>query len=367
MRACLISMVLLMAAAGLVLAQEEFVFKNYNLEHVKLKDPGTHRKIETEIRKVLSEKGSLILDARTNTVMVGDYAANQNDVARVIARLDVGSRKTGKTVWVTVDVSHVEASVAEEALQEAMKEDVQLSGLQISHSDETGKLVLVGTLDQVEKAKALIAALEEKFRSQVETKTYKIRNRSAKNMAQIVKLHLAGGPGTGVAIDEVTNSLIVRETKANQVKVKEVIAKFDTELATVVLEFRVIYASRDATGIDESIKDVAEELKDLFDFTRYRAQGSLLVKVEQGHSVEFKNEAAGLTVSLERCDYDPDKGRVRIDGLRVVMKMEETGGKPLSVKITPKVKVGHPVVFAASKSKDARSALIVVVKVTIEK
>jgi type II secretory pathway component GspD/PulD (secretin) len=258
MRLLLITAVLVAATAVVVLAQEEEIFKNYNLRHIKLSDPEVRRKVESELRKITGPKSHFSLDERANQIFVRGSQAYQDEVEKVLSKLVVGKKEDTSKVTATVRVANVEASVAKKALEEAMKKDAKLAGLKINYSDDTGTVVLTGTAAQLQKAKKIIEALEEKFRSEVETKVYRIRNRSAKSLAEIVKLHLAGSPGTGVAVDEVTNSLVVVETRANQAKVKEVVSKFDTELATIFLKFRVIYASREGRGVDESVKDVQE-------------------------------------------------------------------------------------------------------------
>jgi hypothetical protein len=370
MRIMLVSLFVLAATATVLLAQEEVVFKNYNLKHISLKNPEVRQKVEMEIRKVVSANGQFNIDERTNQIFVRDSQENQNKVARLIAKLDVGKKEDKSVVTVTVRVANIEASTAREALEEAMKEDAKLATLKISHSDETATVMLTGTAAQLEKARAIIDSLEEKFRSEVETKVYKISNRSAKSLADIVKLHLAGKPGTGVAVDEVTNSLIVRETRANQAKVKEVVSKFDTELKTLFLKFRVIYASRESRGIDESVKDVQEDLKKKgFDFPRYKAQESPSVRVQQGHGAEFNDSGSGLSVSLARCDYDSKTKRIRIEGLKVSLKVERGEEKPsiLTISTTIKVTAGKPTIIGAQTSKNAKDALIVVVEATVEK
>jgi type II secretory pathway component GspD/PulD (secretin) len=367
MRASLLLFLAAVMLAAPALAQDEIVFKNYNLKHIDLKDGQVRQKIEDELAKVMSPKGRYILDERTNTIIVQDSEKTQNEVARILAKLDVGKEDNTKTT-ITIRVANIEASEARKALEEAIEKDKELRGLTISHSDETCAVMITGTAKQLEKAKALIDALEEKFRSEVETAVYKIKNRSAASLADIVKLHLPGAPGTGVAIDEVTNSLIVRETKANQSKVKGVIEKFDTELRTLLLQFTVIYASREGSGVDESIKDVVKELQKNFEFTSYRAQEGPLVKVEQGHPAKVEDSGSGVGVALARCDYDADTGKIRIEGLEVSKRIDQATEKPssLTISTTVKVQAGHTLVIGGATSKDAAEALIVVVKASVQ-
>jgi len=354
--------------AGALFAQE-VVFKNYNLKHLKLSDPAVRNMVESEIRKALSPNGEIILDERTNSIIVRDNEDIQNKVTRILAKLDVGKPEDDTSTTITVRVSNVKASDAREALEEEIAKDNELKGLKISHSDDTCAVVLSGTSGQLDKAKAIIDAMEEKFRSAVETKVYKVRNRSAASLARIVELHLPGAPGTGVAVDEVTNSLIVRETKQNLAKVAGVVEKFDTELATLLLQFRIIYASHDGEKVDDSIKDVADELKKLFDYTRYEAHEGPLVKVQQGHSASVEDTGSGMNVEVRRCDYDAESGKIRIEGLKASRKVEKEGEKPsfLNISTTIKVDVGHTVVLGGASSKNAKDALIVVVKASVQK
>jgi len=369
MRPVFLTAALIVIAAGAALAQEEVVFKNYNLKHISLTDPVARQKVESELRKIVSANGRFILDERSNTIIVRDSEMKQNEVARALAKLDVKGEEETASVTITVRVAYVEASAARKALEEASEKDQELKGLKISHSDETCAVILTGTANQLEKAKAIIDALEKKFRTEVETKVYKVRNRSAKSMADIVRLHLAGAPGTGVAIDEVTNTLLVRETRANHARVMEVLKKFDTELATVLLQFRVVYASREAVGVDESIKDVAAELQKLFSFTRYRAEEAPVVKVQQGHPAQVEDSGSGLSVSVRSCDYDRESGKIRIEGLKISKKVAREDGNPstLTISTTIKVDEGHCVVIGGAASKNAKDALIVALKATIEK
>ena len=222
---------------------------------------------------------------------------------------------------------------------------------------------------QLEKAKAIVDALERKFGAEVETIVYKIKNRAAASLADIVKLHLVITPGTGVAVDDVTNSLIVRETKKNHLIVEKVIREFDTELATVVLEFRIIYASSKGTGVDESIKDVAEELKKTTGFTNYKALEAPIVKVEQGHSASVEDTANRTKVSVKRCMYDSKAKKIKLDGLEISRLVDRVGvgSSVFSIRTTISTDVGHLTVIGGTDRKDAKDALVVAVKATIEK
>jgi type II secretory pathway component HofQ len=369
MRTAVLSAVVLALLAGALLAQDEVVFKNYNLKHVKLSDAGVRQKLDTELRKVLSKSGRLIFDDRSNAIFVQDRESNQNKIAQIVAKIDVPSKEATKTATITVRVTNVEASVAKKAIEEAAQEDKELAGLKSSHSDQTGTIILTGKPAQLDKARKLIEALEKKFSSDIVTKVYKVKNRSAESLASIVKLHLPEAPGTGVAIDELTNSLIVRETKSNQEKVRQVVAKFDTELATLLLEFRVIYASHQGNVIDEGVKDVVKELQKLFIFTSYRSHEAPVVKVEQGHSAAVIDTASGLSVSLKRCGYDPETKKIRIEKLEVSKSVEKGGDKPtvFTIKTTITTDAGHTVVIGGAKSKDSKEALIVVLKAELAK
>lgn len=369
MRVGIISIVVTVALLGVAVAQEEVVFKNYNLKHISLKDSEVRKNLETELRKVMSETGQFILDERSNTIIVRDSEVVHNEVAKLVATLDVGKPEETSETTITLRVSNVTATTAREAIEKAAEEDEDLRAVKISHSDKTAALILKGTPAQLEKAKAVVDALEQKFRAEVDTRVYKVHNRSAGSLAEIIKLHLAGAPGTGVVIDEITNTLIVRETRANHTRVQEVLREFDSSLVTLLLQFRVIYASREGTGTDESIKDIAKELKKMFDFTSYSAEEGPVVKVEQGRSAKFEDSASGMSVSLKRCDYDPESGKVRIEELHVSKKVDMGAEKPsvLTISTTIKVDSGHTVVIGGASSKKAKDALIVVVKATVEK
>ncbi len=347
----------------------QMVLQNHNLKHISLEDPEVRARVHAALRKVVSETGSFTIAEHQNTIIVRDFAGNQNEVARILAGLDVGKEGQDALLTATLSLSFVEPSVVKKALEEAALQDETLAKLKVSHSDETKKLVLRGTAGQLEKARAIIAGLEKKFRTEVETKVYVVANRDVRSMAEIVKLHVPEGPGTGIVVDEITNSLIVRHTKASHEKVKELVSRFDTELATLMLEFRIIHASRDAAGMDESIKDVAEELKRMFAFTSYRAGQAPVFKVQQGHKAQFSDSGSGLNISFDRCDYDPGTGTVRIVGLNVSKTVQREAGQPsiFNLITTIKVKAGHTVVIGGASQKDARDALIVALKVTARK
>jgi hypothetical protein len=90
--------------------------------------------------------------------------------------------------------------------------------------------------------------------------------------------------------------------------------------------------------------------------------------VEQGHSAQFEDSGSGLKVAVTRCDYDPKTKRIRIEGLKVSLKVERGEEKPstLTISTTIKVTAGKPTIIGAQTSKNAKDALIVVVKATVE-
>ncbi len=370
MRTCAILAFVAVLLAGLAAAQEqEIVFKNYNLKHLKLSDPEARQKVEAGLSKVVSKSGRWHLDERSNSVFVRDTQAKQNEVATLIAKLDVKSKEETTATTVTRRLAGVKASVAKMELEAAAAKDKELAGLKMSHSDQTSTLVLTGTPAQLEKARIIVDALEEKFGAEVETSVYKIKNRSAAGLAEIVKLHLVAAPGTGVAVDDVTNSLIVRETKKNHDIVRKVIDEFDTQLATVVLDFRIIYASDKGNEVDESIKDVAEELKKTTGFTSYKALEAPIVKVEQGHGAGVEDTATRTKVSVKRCLYDAKAKKVKLEGLEVSRLVDRAGkgNSVFTIRTTISADAGHLTVIGGTDRKDAKDALVVAVKATIEK
>lgn len=370
MRTCLILASAAILLAGLAAAQEEeVVFKNYNLKHISLSDPKVRQNLEAELRKVVSANSRWVFDERSNSIFVRDTQAKQNEVATLIAKLDVKSKEETTATTVTIRVRAVKASTAKAHLEEAAGKDKELAGLKVSHSDQTSTLVLTGTPAQLEKAKTIVDALEEKFGAEVEIKAYQIKNRTAASMAEIVKLHLVATPGTGVAVDDVKNVLFVKETKKNHEIVEKVVSEFDTELATVVLDFRIIHASAQGTEVDESIKDIAEELKKTTGFTNYRALEAPIVKVEQGHGAGVEDTATRTKVGLKRCLYDPKTKKVKLEELEVSRLVDRPGkGESVfTIRTTISADEGHLTVIGGTDRKDAKDALVVAVKATIEK
>ncbi|MFC1668720.1 secretin N-terminal domain-containing protein, partial [Chlamydiota bacterium] len=120
----------------------------YNLTYTSPKD------IEPHIKEILSSRGSIQIDVKTNKILVSDIEAYIDQVERIIFEYD----KKPFLVTEIFELQYANYDEIKEKLEPEITEEIG----SIKADERTSKIVITDTPEKIEKLKKIIQALDEK-------------------------------------------------------------------------------------------------------------------------------------------------------------------------------------------------------------
>lgn len=241
-------------AAGAALASpsvagdqiETAVFRLQNLDPVEA---------ARMIKPVTNAQGQVTASARTNSVIVVDYAANISRVREIINRIDE-DRSTIATVPLA-NTSAAEMAKTINALNagtsEAFNYDVGAIPM-----DSGNTLVLRGDIDDVARVAEIVERLDEQGRQNAETlAVMRLSYAQASEVAAILesvgaRMAAAATPGDDglapvIVVHEPTNSLVINAEPRVVRQLEQVVTQLDVRRSQVLVEAIVVELSDTAT------------------------------------------------------------------------------------------------------------------------
>jgi len=206
------------------------------------------------VKPLVDAQGQVVANARSNTLVVVDYASNMNRLRSLVRSLD-----EDRSVIETVALQNVPASEMQQILtnlQGSRSNDNPASNLTAVASDTSNAIILRG--DQSSVARALNVAVELDATDPVRDnlRIVKLNNAEASGIVPILEkvgatMSAQRAPGEGQAIlptvdfHEPTNSLVISANYETLLAMERVIEALDQRRAQVLVEAIIVEMSDD--------------------------------------------------------------------------------------------------------------------------
>jgi type II secretory pathway component GspD/PulD (secretin) len=198
-------------------------------------------------------------------------------------------------------------------------------------------------------------------RPKLETETFQLHSLGASQAQKLAEPYVSGSGGLVTASGN-PPVMTVRGTAASLGAIKEMLARYDHPLATVLLRYQIIEADGFAQQ-DSSIADVVTELRRLFRFRGYRLVADAVIR-----GTEYSNVEQQVAAPDQRYDIATSILSVSSDSAGAVATvstdLRSTSGRLLSSSVT--VADGQTVVLGSARPDPRGGALILVLRPTIE-
>jgi type IV pilus assembly protein PilQ len=151
---------------------------------------------------------------------------------------------------------------------------------------QEGNVVIISSAERVKREReATLAAKKQELELEPLAVQYLTLNYAkAKEIAEKIKGILSKREGAGVAVDERTNTVIVRDVQQALHEARDLVEKLDTQTPQVLIEMHIVEASQ----------TFARNFGSLFDFTRDGA--AIISSFEPGGNFDLGNLGGALTV-----------------------------------------------------------------------
>jgi len=185
--------------------------------------------------------------------------------------------------------------------------------------------------------------------------TFQFKYKDADKAAAIIK-PLMSAEGT-MSIQPASNALVVTDRAENMKAIANALATFDTPPHTVRLSLHLVSASRaeTATKVGPDMREIAGKLALL----RYNSIDDLGDANVEGHegepaTIDLHN---GYRVDFRFGEYDPSSDSVKLDDFRLSKVQNDQLNQVY--KATLNLKVGHTLIFGATKTQGQRAIFLV--------
>jgi general secretion pathway protein D len=206
------------------------------------------------IKPLVDAQGQVIANARSNTLVVVDYASNMPRLREVVAGLDSSDR----TKMETIALRNVPAVEMEGILSNLMstREDGARTNFEVSASKSSNSIVVRGDELNVAQAIRVATELDETDPIQDSLRVIALKNSTAEDIVPILEklsesMAAKSGPADDVsrqatiAHHEATNSLVISAPPESLLAMERVVDELDRRRAQVLVEAIIVEVSDD--------------------------------------------------------------------------------------------------------------------------
>ena len=162
------------------------------------------------------------------------------------------------------------------------------------------------------------------------------------------------------------NTLSVRETEENILKIKKMIEKYDVPFKQIWLELRLIYASNETNGgskMPDELKTVSEQLKSLFRFNKYELLDDAKVSVEENSHCMFRTGKGYCDVKIQNVEFiNENGGLIKLKNINLQGRVNN--GPILATTVN--IPNGDTLIIGTSSADESGKALIAVVTAKVK-
>lgn len=206
------------------------------------------------VKPLVDAQGQVIANARSNTLVVVDYASNMPRLREVVAGLDSSDR----TKMETIALRNVPAVEMEGILSNLMstREDGARTNFEVSASKSSNSIVVRGDELNVAQAIRVATELDETDPIQDSLRVIALKNSTAEDIVPILEklsesMAAKSGPADDVsrqatiAHHEATNSLVISAPPESLLAMERVVDELDRRRAQVLVEAIIVEVSDD--------------------------------------------------------------------------------------------------------------------------
>ncbi len=207
------------------------------------------------IKPLTNSQGQVSTSARSNSVVVVDYASNLDRVRRVLDELD-----QDQSSLITISLNNMSAGEMAKIVNGIASGDnagfkFEVGALAV---DSNNSVVLRGAAADVERVTEIVRGLDQESRSPTETlKVFSLAHAQAKELAPILEQLATGmkeamAPSGGaigkptIVVHEATNALVVNADARILSQIERVVSELDVRRAQVLVEALIVELSDDA-------------------------------------------------------------------------------------------------------------------------
>ncbi len=155
--------------------------------------------------------------------------------------------------------------------------------------------------------------------------------------------------------DDVTNAILIIGPHEQISLVEHMINEIDVYPKQLLLEIKLIHASKKGKLISEEIKDLISKLKPLFAFSSYVLLDSVTLRTENGANAELLTGSSKYRFLCNPRFIEEGKGIIRLEQLRLHISKDPILATSLNIKN------GETVVVGSSNIIENETSLILVV------
>ncbi|MDD5491251.1 MAG: secretin N-terminal domain-containing protein [bacterium] len=207
--------------------------------------------VKNDLQPLISRNGNVVVDERTNSLILTDVGSNIKKILKVLENIDVaiyGDR-------IKIDIISLQNS-EENALAAKIKAILLTSKprivnyLEIIPDNRLHALIVITTQNNLAVVKDLALKLDrETATANDNTKVFSLQNSKAADIAKILNEMLKPGTnsvidgGFNVVIDDRTNSLIITTANQNYPRIQRILEKLDVRTAQVLIKALMVEVS----------------------------------------------------------------------------------------------------------------------------
>ncbi|WP_084419273.1 type II secretion system secretin GspD [Henriciella litoralis] len=206
------------------------------------------------IKPIADAQGQVVANARSNSVIVVDYASNMPRIREIINSLDSGDR----TVVETLSLKSVPSKEMADILSNLLgtSDGNPTSNFEVTSSPTSNSVVIRGDAATVERAISVASELDQAEPSRDNIRVIELNNSSAEEIVPVLEKIAAtladqrtptenGMPPATIAAHKESNSLIISATPDTLLAMERVVSALDQRRAQVLVEAIIVEMSDD--------------------------------------------------------------------------------------------------------------------------
>lgn len=206
------------------------------------------------VKPLVDAQGQVVANARSNTLVLVDYASNMPRLREIVSGLDQNDR----TKVETVELRNVPAREVEGILSDLLsdRDDNPNNRFEVSASSSSNTIVIKGDEATVARAIRVATELDQSDPVRDSLRVIELKNANAEDIVPILERLAetmaeqsapgdAQAPGATIAHHQPTNSLVISASPDTILAMERVVERLDKRRAQVLLEAIIVEVSDD--------------------------------------------------------------------------------------------------------------------------